>query len=85
MKEELFLPSRVNIKLSPGESLKIIRELQEMSQNKLSELTGIPQPTISAIEREKISIGVERAKVFARSLKVHPAVIVFPNWELEAA
>ena len=51
------------IEVTPGESVKILRELQELSQNELSELTDIPQSTISAIERDRINLGVERAKV----------------------
>jgi hypothetical protein len=26
---------------------------------------------------------VERAKVWAKALKCHPAVLVFPGWEIE--
>jgi transcriptional regulator with XRE-family HTH domain len=68
--------------VSIGESVKIIRELQELSQNDLSAITGIPQSTISAIEHNKINLGVERAKVLARALKCHPAVLVFPGWNV---
>ena len=68
--------------VSIGESVKIIRELQELSQNKLSVITGIPQSTLSAIEHDKINLGVERAKVLARALKCHPAVLVFPGWDV---
>jgi transcriptional regulator with XRE-family HTH domain len=56
--------------------------LQEFSQNQLSKLTGIPQATISAIENDRVRLGVERAKILARALKVHPEVLVFPGWEL---
>jgi transcriptional regulator with XRE-family HTH domain len=59
-----------------------VRELQEMSQNELAGLTGIPQSTISAIERDRVNLGVERAKVLARALEVHPAVLVFPGWDV---
>ncbi len=45
-----FVKAKVNKELSPGEMLKIIRELQELSQKELSYLTGIPQSNISAIE-----------------------------------
>jgi transcriptional regulator with XRE-family HTH domain len=72
------------IEVSVGESLRIIRELQEFSQNQLAALTGIPQSTISAIERDRVNLGVERAKVLARALKVHPAVLVFPNWDVQS-
>ena len=69
--------------VSIGESVKIIRELQELSQNDLSSITGIPQSTLSAIEHDKINLGVERAKVLARALKCHPAVLVFPGWDVK--
>ena len=72
-----------HVEVSVGESVRIIRELQELSQNDLSELTGIPQSTISAIENGRVNLGVERAKVLARALKCHPAVLVFPGWDIE--
>lgn len=71
------------IDVSVGESVRIIRELQELSQNELAELTGIPQSTISAIENDRVQLGVERAKVLAKALKCHPAVLVFPGWKVE--
>ena len=48
----------------------------------LSELTGISQATIFAIENGRVNLGVERAKVLAYALKCHPAVLVFPGWEV---
>ena len=78
-----FRKAKKSIDVSVGESVKIIRELQELSQNQLAELTGIPQSTISAIENDRIKLGVERAKVLAKALKCHPAVLVFPGWEIE--
>jgi transcriptional regulator with XRE-family HTH domain len=79
-----YRKSRKRIEVSVGESVRTIRELQELSQNHLAELTGIPQSTISAIERDRVSLGVERAKVLARALRVHPAVLVFPSWDVES-
>jgi len=72
-----------SVDVSIGESVKIIRELQSFSQNDLARLTGIPQSTISAIENDRVQIGVERAKVLAKALKCHPAVLVFPGWQIE--
>ena len=77
-----YHPAKKRIMVSVGESVRIIREMQELSQNQLSQLTGIPQATISAIENNRVQLGVERAKVIARALKVHPGVLVFPGWEL---
>jgi len=72
------------VDVSTGESVRIIRELQGMSQNNLAESSGIPQSTISAIENDRINLGVERAKTLARVLVCHPAVLVFPGWEVES-
>ncbi|TWI75318.1 DNA-binding XRE family transcriptional regulator [Desulfobotulus alkaliphilus] len=69
--------------VSAGDSVRILRELQEMSQNDLAAATGIAQSTISAIENNRVRLGVERAKVLARALRCHPAVLVFPGWDLE--
>ena len=80
MKE--FHPAKKRIEVSVGESVRIVRELQGMSQNQLAELSGVPQSTLSAIENDRVRLGVERAKVLARALRCHPAVLVFPGWEV---
>jgi len=77
-----YLRAKRRVDVSIGESVRIVRELQEMSQNELAALTGIPQSTISAIECDRVNLGVERAKVLARALKCHPAVLVFPGWDV---
>ena len=76
-----FRLAKKRITVSAGESVRIIRELQGLSQNQLAQRTGIPQATLSAIENDRVRLGVERAKVLARALKCHPAVLVFPGWE----
>lgn len=77
-----FRKAKRRVSVSPGESVRILREMQELSQNQLADLAGIPQSTISAIERERVNLGVERAKTLARALKCHPAVLVFPGWDV---
>jgi transcriptional regulator with XRE-family HTH domain len=77
-----FRKAKRHIEVSTGESVRILRELQEFSQNQLAELSGIPQSTISAIENDRVRLGVERSKILARALKCHPAVLVFPGWDV---
>ena len=79
-----YKPAVKRIDVSVGESVRIIRELQGLSQNGLAKLSGIPQSTISAVENDRVNLGVERAKTLARVLKCHPAVLVFPGWEIES-
>jgi transcriptional regulator with XRE-family HTH domain len=83
MNKKGFRRARKRVEVSVGESVRIVRESQGLSQNELSKLTGIPQSTISSIENDRVKLGVERAKVIARALKCHPAVLVFPGWELD--
>jgi transcriptional regulator with XRE-family HTH domain len=75
-----FVPASSRRSLSVGQSVRIARELNELSQNELAERSGVAQSTISAIETNRIKLGAERAKVLARALNVHPAVLLFPGW-----
>jgi transcriptional regulator with XRE-family HTH domain len=78
-----FRPAKKRIDVTVGESVRIVRELQGLSQTQLAQRTGIPQATLSAIENDRVRLGVERAKVLAKALKCHPAVLVFPGWEAQ--
>ena len=79
--KEQFSVAKSVVKLSQGEMIKILREKNNLSQNQLAQKTGLTQSTISGLENNKINLGIERAKVLARALNVHPAVVAFPDWE----
>lgn len=70
--------SRVTI----GESVRLHRELAVLSQNDLSDITGLSESMISAIENNRCQLSVESAKLIASALKCHPAVLIFPGWYL---
>lgn len=84
MNKKDFVKARVHYSMTPGEALKVIRELQELSQNQLAEITGINQSNISAIENGTKQLGRDRAIVFAKALRVHPAVLLFPDFDIAA-
>lgn len=84
MNLEGFERAKQTVSVTVGESVRIVRELQELTQTELAKLTNISQSTISAIENDRINLGVERAKVIARALRVHPAVLVFPGWDVQS-
>jgi transcriptional regulator with XRE-family HTH domain len=77
-----YVQARKRVEVSVGESVRIVRELQGLTQAGLATLSGIPQTTISGIETGRINLGVERAKALALALRCHPAVLVFPGWEV---
>jgi len=82
MNKRNFQPAKVHIHLTPGEALKMLRELQGLTQNELAHLTGINQSNISALESNQRQMGRERAIVLAKALKVHPAVLLFPDFDI---
>lgn len=80
-----YVIADTGITLSPGETIKTLREINDWSQVDLAKETGIPQTTISAIENGRTALGAERAKIFAIAFDVHPAVILFSDWKRSAA
>ncbi len=75
-----YRAARQRVSVTVGESVRIVRELQGLSQNDLAKRAGISQATISAIENDRVRLGVERAKALGRALNCHPGVLVFPGW-----
>lgn len=63
-----FRRAKKTVTVSVGESVRIIRVLQDYSQKELARVSRIPQPTISAIENDRVKLGVDRAKVLASAL-----------------
>ena len=85
MKKSNYVKSKNHVSVSPGESLRIIRELQGLSQQELATLIGSSQSNISAIESGSSQLGRDRSIALARALKVHPAVLLFPDFDINAA
>lgn len=83
MNKNNFIKAKININVTPGEMLKTLRELQGFSQKELADITGMGQSNISALETNIRNIGRDRALVLAKALKVHPAVILFPNFAMD--
>jgi DNA-binding XRE family transcriptional regulator len=54
----------------PGVALLGARTKEGLTQEKLAELTGIPQSHISEMENGKRPIGKKRAKILAKTLNV---------------
>ncbi len=77
-----YLEAEKRVEVSPGESVRIIREWQGLTQAALAERCDMSQGTLSAIETGRVALGVERTKRLARALECHPAVLVFPGWEV---
>lgn len=76
-----FVKAKKYGKLTPGKALKIYRELQGLTQTQLADLSGLKQATLSSLEHDRISMGIDRAKILAIALKIHPSTLAFADWD----
>jgi transcriptional regulator with XRE-family HTH domain len=76
-----FGPAKPHTKVSTGEVIRMLRELKEWSQAELAERSGINATNLSLLENDKVEIGKKRAEQLARAFDVHPAIIMFPEYE----
>ena len=76
-----FVPAKPHASLRTGEVIRMLRELKEWTQEDLAKRSGITAPIISLLECGKIEFGIKRAEQLAEAFKVHPAIIMFPEYE----
>ncbi len=76
-----FKPAKSHTFLKTGEVIRMLRELKGWTQVDLAKHSGINAPNLSLLENEKIEIGKKRAEQLAKAFGVHPAVIMFPEYD----
>ncbi|MDA8173091.1 MAG: helix-turn-helix transcriptional regulator [Nitrospiraceae bacterium] len=57
------------------------RELKGWTQAELAKRCGISATNTSLLENGKVEIGKRRAEQIAKAFGVHPAIIMFPEYE----
>ncbi|APB33315.1 hypothetical protein GlitD10_0997 [Gloeomargarita lithophora Alchichica-D10] len=62
--------------VTPGASVRILRELQDMTPTDLATLTGLSVETITAIEQEQIPLTEAGSVVIAQALRCDPRVLL---------
>jgi len=80
-KRKNFVSADSHASLSTGEVLKMLRELKGWTQKELAGKCGITVTNLSLLENDKIDIGKRRAEQLAKAIKIHPAIIMFPEYE----
>ncbi len=73
--------ARSHAALTTGETIRMLRELKGWTQAELARRSGISVTNISLLENERIEIGKRRAEQLAKSFDIHPAIIMFPEYE----
>jgi transcriptional regulator with XRE-family HTH domain len=77
-----FIPAKPLAILTTGEVFIMLRVLKEWTQEELAKRSGITSTNISLLENGRIDIGKKRAEQLAKAFNVHPAIIMFPEYEL---
>ncbi|MBK6722489.1 MAG: helix-turn-helix transcriptional regulator [Acidobacteria bacterium] len=76
-----FVPAKSHASLSTGEVIRMLRELKEWTQAELANRSGISPTNLSALENDRVDIGKRRAEQLAKAFNIHPAIIMFPEYE----
>jgi transcriptional regulator with XRE-family HTH domain len=76
-----YIPAKRHTILTSGEVIKMLRELKGWTQEELSKYSSIDANKISLIENNKLEIDKKKAQQLAAAFNVHPAIIMFPEYE----
>ena len=69
--------------LTTGQVIQMLRELKGWTQAELAGRSGVSVTNLSLLENGKVGIGKRRGEPLARAFDIHPALIVFPEYEAE--
>jgi transcriptional regulator with XRE-family HTH domain len=76
-----FVTAKSHAVLSTGEVIRMLRDLKGWTQGELARHSGISVTNISLLENGKVEIGKRRTEQLARAFNIHPAIIMFPEYE----
>ena len=76
-----FVPAKPRAKMTTGEIIRMLRELKGWTQKELSSRCGISASNLSQLEHDRLDIGKRRAEQLANAFGIHPAIIMFPEYE----
>jgi len=67
------------VRTTSGGVIRAFRKNFKITQTELAQVTGIAETNLSAIENNRIEIGVKRAVLIAAAFGIDPSLILFPN------
>ena len=79
--KRMFGPAKPHAVLSTGEVIRMLRDLKGWTQAELARMSSIGVSNISLLENNRVEIGKRRAEQLAKAFDVHPAIIMFPEYE----
>lgn len=80
-KRNEFVPAKPHAKLTSGEVIRLLRDLKGWTQAELAKRSGINATNLSLLENDRVEIGKRRVEQLAKAFEIHPAIIMFPEYE----
>ena len=80
-KNNEFVIAKPHAQLKTGEVIRMLRDLKQWTQEELAKQSGISPTNLSLLENGRVEIGKKRAEQLARAFNIHPAIIMFPEYE----
>jgi transcriptional regulator with XRE-family HTH domain len=80
-RDDEFVPAKKHATVTTGEAIRMLRKLKGWTQEELAVQSGINAKNVSLLENARIVISKKRAEQLAKEFKVHPAIIMFPEYE----
>jgi transcriptional regulator with XRE-family HTH domain len=78
-----FVAPKSHARLTTGEVIRMLRELKGWTQAELARRSGIKATNLSLLENDRVEIGKKRAESLAKAFRIHPAIIMFPEYEAD--
>ena len=78
-----FVAAKQHARLTTGETIRMLRDVKGWTQAELAKRSAINAKNISLLENNRIEIGKKRALQLAKAFNVHPAIIMFPEYEAD--
>jgi transcriptional regulator with XRE-family HTH domain len=76
-----FVNTKPHAKLTTGGVIRMLRDLKGWTQAELAKHSGISATNLSMLENDRVEIGKRRVEQLANAFDVHPAIIMFPEYE----
>ena len=67
------------VKATPGQVVRAFRKNFGLTLKELEQVTGVSYTNLSAIEHDRIDVGVRRAVLLAAAFGIDPQQILFPQ------
>lgn len=80
-KKSEFAAAKAHAKVTSGEVIRMLRDLKGWTQAELARRSGISATNLSLLENDRVVIGKRRVEQLAKAFDVHPAIIMFPEYE----